>query len=792
MTSTPSVPGRFARAAVSHPLWVILLTAIITSIALRHTSRLAFEIDADSQLPQAHPYIQTLNRIHDEFGDKNLVIIGLFPRSGRIYERRFLQTVFAISQELSHLPGINQSLLQSIAAPSAKSIERGLGTLRVEPLMAAPPESADDLQRLEERISSDPHFLDTLVSSSVPAVAIYATFDLTPDLPGYTHIHHAIDAVLQRHADDSMDVRLSGPVIIASELNRQASQIAYFIPIALCLLALVHYDAFRTWQATVLPLATGAIAVLWSFGLLGLLGIPLDPFNSLTPILILSIAAGHAVQILQRFNEEIDAGGDSAETIIRTMDALGPVMVAAGCVASIAFLSLAAIGTRSMTTFGLLTATGVISVVALELTFIPALRSMLPPPPRQRHFRPILSSPLNAVVSLSEWAIISPLRAGLVTLAYSVVAIGCAYLSTKIDVDTSFMRAFSADAKIRSDDKALNRAFAGTNVLLLRVEGQNDGAITDPAVVKGIRQFTDELSRTPKVGKVLAVTDTIAQLHAALSPHGTDLPSTAELMTQYLFLYSLSGGNDLATKLTPDNRVTKIVVLIKSDSTRSGIRIIRDALELAKRTLPPSANVSVAGTLASNAALTEVIVKGKVQSILQIVALAGLCTAILFRSLLAGLLVATPLAASALVTFGLIGALGIPLDIPMAVASALALGMGADFGIYLLFRIREEAERSHSIEQGLSRAVHSSGAAIVSVATAIALGCGVLCLSSFRLFVQLGALAAMTMGVSTLVTVVVVPCLVQTCRGLRVTPRFLHFPTVCEDSAAAGARVAMK
>ena len=79
-------------------------------------------------------------------------------------------------------------------------------------------------------------------------------------------------------------------------------------------------------------------------GFMGVFRQPLDIFNSPTPILILAIAAGHAVQLLKRYYEEyaalVDAGRLSPkeanrEAVVRSLVGVGPVMLIAGGVAAL-------------------------------------------------------------------------------------------------------------------------------------------------------------------------------------------------------------------------------------------------------------------------------------------------------------------------------------------------------------------------------------------------------------------------------------------------------------------------
>jgi predicted RND superfamily exporter protein len=112
-------------------------------------------------------------------------------------------------------------------------------------------------------------------------------------------------------------------------------------PIAVLVIGLVYYEAFRTVQAMFLPLLTALLSVVCALGAMGWLGLPLDTWSAVTPVAILAIAAGHAVQILKRYYEDYAVLGDSRAAVISSIGHTGPVMVTAGLIAASGFASLA-------------------------------------------------------------------------------------------------------------------------------------------------------------------------------------------------------------------------------------------------------------------------------------------------------------------------------------------------------------------------------------------------------------------------------------------------------------------
>src|SRR5438094_444233 len=649
----------YGRWVVRHR-WTVLAAVLATTVLLgRAATHLRVEVDPDRQLPQDHPFIQTLNDVHRIFGDKNLVVVGLFPHDGHVFTPAFLTKLAEVTERIRRIPGANQALLQSLAAPQVKAIRGTADGMEVERVMETPPADMADAEEVRRRAFSNEAYVGTLVSADGSAAAVQASFELTPETPGYRHLHGAVLAALKAADDGTFDYSLSGPVVFLSQLSTYANRMIYFFPLALVVIGVVHYHAFRTLQALFLPLVTALLSVLWAVGLMGLLGVQFDPYNTTTPILILAVAAGHAVQVLKRFYEEFERSGDAGEAIVASLGRVGPVMIAAGTIAALSFCSLVSFQTATIRTFGLFTGFGIASALVIELTIIPAVRA-----------------------------------------------------------------------------------------LVRRLEGE------------------------PGVGKALSYVDFVRQMHLALtadrSDHG-ELPGTRALTAQYLFLYSLSGGSeDFDTLIDPDHRAAKVRLLIHEDSTYFGQRLIAVAQGVVARTFPPGYRVRYTGSLASTAAATEVMVHGKIRNILQIALITFCIAALLLRSVTGGLLVATPLALTVAVNFGVMGLLGIPLDTVTSMISAMAVGIGADYAVYFLFRLREELAGGAELDAALGRSLSTSGKAVLFVSSAIAVGYATLCLSGFGLPVLLGSLVALATLVSSASALVLLPAMVA-----RFRPAFL-------------------
>ncbi len=90
MSGAAGLFGKYVDWVVDHRGTVVLALVTVTLFWGSRLPALRVEVDPDANLPQHHPYIQALHTLEQRFGEKNLVVIGLFPEDGTIYTPAFL------------------------------------------------------------------------------------------------------------------------------------------------------------------------------------------------------------------------------------------------------------------------------------------------------------------------------------------------------------------------------------------------------------------------------------------------------------------------------------------------------------------------------------------------------------------------------------------------------------------------------------------------------------------------------------------------------------------------------
>jgi predicted RND superfamily exporter protein len=779
---------RYVTSIVGWPKTVIALVVTVTLALGFFATRLRVLLDVDAQIPPGHPLVIVGQRIERLFGGKYLTVVGFYPRTGTIYTPAILAKVRRVTLALERLPGVKPGSVLSLMSARVKDVHASDDALEIKPLAGKVPETEAEIAAFRARVRANALLTSLFVSEDGRATAVLVDFDDFVKAGGAPHLYDRLEEVVRAEREPGLEILPAGAPTVLHWLLIYTRRVAGLFLLALAMIGYLHYRAFRTLQGMIIPLVTALMGVVWALGLMGLIGAPMDPWNIMTPILLLAIGAGHSVQILKRYYEEyarvraaqptLASAEHNRRAVIEATTKVGVVMLAAGTIASLSFGSLAAFGLPTIKNFGLCTAFGILAALTVEMTFIPAIRVLLAAPSlrqtererRAESFDPILEALARLVRTRKESPILG-IFAALIALALG----GLARLQAGNSLGAQFFEGNAPVHGFRMADARL----AGTRVIQVLVEGDAPDAIKHPAVLRRMDRLATFIARQPlAVGKVVSIVDLVKEMSRVIDRagagdrgRGDDIPDTPQGVAQSLLLYSMGGDeDDLARLVDHGFQRAVITAYLKTDDFRAMKAMTVAAQAEADRLfagLPVRARVG--GGVSNAIALNETMVRGKTINLIQISLLVVVITSILLRSLAGGFLVLLPLATAALVNLGLMGWTGVPLSMGTAAISAMAVGIGADYAVYFLYRVREELARTGGdLREATAIALTTSGKAIAYVASAVAGGYLCLALSLFKVHVLLGVLVALTMLVSSAATVALLPAVI-----LLVKPRFL-------------------
>jgi uncharacterized protein len=755
------VLDRYVRWLVRHAWLVLVLVAVTTVFVASGMRKLRTEFNVEASLPASHPFVRIDQAIRKEFGGRRTVMMAVVPKSGDVWQPEVLGTVRDLTLAALRMPDIMSQNVVSVAAPSVRHVEDRGGSIEADYLMRDVPQTPEEMAALRARLESDPQLRGMLVTPDQQAALIVLDFWEGPQ--SYEIAQRVLDLIETMH-DRPVDIYAAGEPMLALTDLGQSALIGRRIPLVFVVISLMLLASFRNVQGMIIPMLTAVLSTVWALGLMGHTGIVIDAWNVAAPILLVAIAAAHSAQMLKRYVEEVARTGDNRTAVIESTVRMGPVMVAAGLTATLGFASLALFGVRSVANLGLSCAYGIGSAVLLEMTFIPALRAVLPAP---RHTALGGGWTARVLESLQRAVLRDGGRAVLVGTAVVLVisAIGILRIRT-FGPTREYM---PADSLARRHLEALERHFPGTVTLTVLYDGAPSSTKSLP-VLQHMVALQEEMERSPLVVRTASVADLVKTLHKTFNADDPTyrLPDTQELVSQLLFL-----GDSPAFERFVERSQSRAVVTayLRSDDSALVGPLVRHLEQwVADHPPPDGERVLIAGGAGPTVlAVNEHTTYGKLLNMLVVLAVIYTVSSVIMRSPAVGLYVISPIVVTMIILFGGLGWTGVRLDMGSASVIAMAAGVGADYAIYFLYRLREEHRRLGDDIRAVGTAMQTSGRAVLFVASSIGVGFGCMAWSPYLGMKLFGTLMPAAMVISCLAALSIMPVLV-----LRLRPRFIY------------------
>jgi hypothetical protein len=287
-----------------------------------------------------------------------------------------------------------------------------------------------------------------------------------------------------------------------------------------------------------------------------------------------------------------------------------------------------------------------------------------------------------------------------------------------------------------------------------------------PEALSYMENLQAALDASPRVGKSNSLATLVKTIYRELlSGRDEDyrLPNSANGVAQALLSFQSSHRpDDLWHMVTPDYRSSALWLQLKSGDNQDMAGVLRDIESFTDTTpLPDGIELELGGLTYINVVWQDEMVKGMRRSLIGSFIIVLLIMIVLFRSFIFGLLAMVPLSFTITFIYGIIGFMGKDYDMPIAVLSSLTLGLSIDFAIHLLERARSLHRETGSWKATMERLFEEPARAISRNALVIAIGFLPLLAAPLVPYKTVGFFLASIMAVSSLVTLILLPALMQ-------------------------------
>lgn len=271
-------------AVVAWPRLVVVLVLIVTAALGSQLRHLRLEVNLHDEIPQQHPYMQIDQLLKERFNVHQTALVAVGVRDGDVFTETTLLKLKRLTRDVAHIPGVVPSSVMSLASSRAKAIYPETDGVRIAPLLETIPSGVASGRALRATVFSYPMYIGSLVSADGRGALLMADFADDADSEEVTG---ALESLATRERDENTDIYVGGEPAALAALQKTTRSMLPLLLLAVVVIALVHYEAFRTMQAVLLPLATAGLSVIWAMGLMALLGFDLTPWTAVTAILVL-------------------------------------------------------------------------------------------------------------------------------------------------------------------------------------------------------------------------------------------------------------------------------------------------------------------------------------------------------------------------------------------------------------------------------------------------------------------------------------------------------------------------
>ena len=677
--------------------------------------------------------------------------------------------------------------------------------LTIEKIFEVIPGTPGEMKSLRRRVLENDLFRNSFFSEDGRRTGIFV--ELAMDEDDSENLYSTYIA-LKRIFEENPGIDkhyIAGFPIVAATLRKVIDQDTQrFFPFVALLAVFLLWLTFRRPSGIAVPMLVVGFSILFTLAIMVVFEVPLNTITSALPVFLISIGVADGIHMFSEYRENRIEGLPREKAVCLMLDKLALPVTMTSITTAVGFLSLTVSDIVPIFTFGIFVAVGTLLAMLLSLIFIPALLMVLPEKVSvsQEGFGKDenLSSGVHQVnfmdrliqkslEVMTSWVLLNARPVLLAALAICSISI---YGLSQVKVESSLESYFQADAPLVIANRAMEKMSGSRTINIVITKTGEKEPWKNPDNLKVVEEFQEFLANEPRVKRTLSLVDLIKRISYAFNenrkefnrlPNGFEFLesevifeengqtekrtvkreiSGRDLIAQYLVLYENSGGDVLSDVVDSEYLNLNLAVTISSNSTTEEEKLLQSIEDYAVRQFPRGFSMTSSGMVPINVATSNEVVTSQIRSLSGSILAVFLMLALIFRSVTRGLMGMIPLVFTVLFNFGVMGFFDVHLDIGTALVSSIVIGIGVDYSIHYLSRMFHELGDGTELHDAISNTVRRSGKAITSNAVTVGFGFLALSVSEFLPLVTLSWMILLTLNISALATMILIPALAVT------------------------------
>ena len=704
-------------------------------------------VDTDSQVYRDY------ERFSQNFSSDVIVVLLSAENVSQLLQSQNMNAMETVADQMSATPGVNSVIDPTLFIKQAVARQTGTAALPQDERMV----QAIIMDAETGQIRSE--FNNVLPDANHAIIAITIDGELSPEQQ--EAIVDRTDEVVAAAGFVQVESIVTGmPVLTTKIIGTLTSNLIYMFIVAIALmlfiLALVFsVRGFFPWRW--LPLGIVLIAIIYTFGAMGLLSIPITLVSMAVFPILIGLGVDYAIQFHNRYDEESIRGGSIADAIVNSVTHIGPAIGIAIVAACLGFAALFFSPVPMIKDFGYMLIIGVVACYLVSMFILLTVLYW-----RDRRRAPD-TAPDNAdkklgkeqtgrverfLRKLAPWVIRNP---AVILPVALVLTVGGLVADSHIDTISEWSEYLSPDLPVIRDYHALEEVAVGSTSVNLLIEAED---VTEPSVFNWIVQLEQGLrtGQDTMVGSVSSAADLVLQAS------GGQLPQDPVLIKQIL----ASIPAPLKNNLINDDYTAANVIVVPRDMRVDSMKELQDSLPGFISGTPAGVDVTVTGNGVIQLALFNALSGDRVEMTLVGICFVFIGLLLLFRfSLVKALMAVLPIVFIIGWSSGFMFLAGIEYTPLTATLGTLIMGIGVEFTILLMMRYYEERGKGEGPVEAMTTAMSKIGRAIIASGLTVIGGFGALLIArDFIILRDFGIVTMINVLFALITTLFVLPTLI--------------------------------
>ena len=748
---------KFVEKIISWRWFIAIVIPLITVLMASNLKHLEFEGSYRIWFGEKSQILKDYDAFRAIFGNDDVITITFSDPDG-IFTPKALQTIDTITQKLwqtHYIARVDSLTNYQYVHPDYEYPDEVV----VEDFIEDPQHYTTKqlLQKKKIALTQD-LIVDRIISKDAKTTMIVGR--MTPkagDDPAVSFkLRDAVRKIIAPEEEKGYHFYLGGgPIINSSFIEIAQHDGAIFTPGVIVVAMFLLLIIFRKISAMFLSISVVIFTFVIVLSIQVMLGYKLNNFTANIPVFVVAIGIADAMHLLWIYTMARKKGMHNHEAIHYTMQKNFLAIFLTSLTTSVGFASLGISAVIPIKTLGIATASAALLAFVLTILFVPAMLAILNPNIKadtkvQQHNNHPLAVWYSNFILKNAKALI--LLSGFVFL---VLSIGIGFAK----VDSNVVKYFKKSVAFRQSVHYLQEHLTGPMSYEIIVDSQRSDGIKDPTFMKTVAQFYHDFSaKYPQdVRHISSLMDVIKTFNLVMNK-SKSIPDNQELIAQYLLLYSLSlpQGMEINDKMDIDERLLRVTATMNIVETSKDLEMIHWVEAWWAKT-PYSAKIE--GQTVMFAHMQHDVTNTLIESITLAVVMISLIMLLIFRNWRMLPLFIVPNILPIALVVGVMGWLKIEIDMGVAIAGAIIIGVAVDDTIHFMVKYLEARKRGDSLEEALHYVMSYAGSAIIFTTLVLSVAFLVFIFSDFNPNYHFGIVTASALLIAAIVDLVALPAL---------------------------------